>query len=334
MKIGFCANLRRDFPFDPDGPSDQSADWDIIDTISHVQSAIERLNHTVQLLEPAEILGCKVTHGIDAILSICEMTGGPFRESIVPTLCEFEKVPYFFSSPDCLHNTLDKNLANMLVQQCGVRVPKWINIEPNTDLEKSCITELTGPYIVKPTAEGSGMGMSDPKTLARTPVEAIERVRALQDMYGGDVLIQEFVGGREFTVGVIDTEAGSQVLCPIEISPQKPNNAFIYNYHTKENASDLVTFTPLESEFGLLREIQNASIKVHSKLKCRDVSRIDFRFDLRGQLNFIEINALPHFHPDIGDFCRSALAYGYDYDQMWQEIIAAVQRRYALHNDL
>lgn len=334
MRIGFCANLRPDFPFDPEGPSDQSADWDIKDTVSHVQSAIERLNHTVQLLEPAQILGCRKTYGIDAILSICEMTGGPFRESIVPTLCEFEKVPYFFSSPDCLHNTLDKNLTNMLVRQCGVRVPNWVNIEPNVVPKKSCLADLTGPFIVKPTAEGSGMGMSDPKTLAKTPDEAFERSKALQNLYGGDVLIQEFVGGREFTVGVIDTKAGSEVLCPIEILPQTPNDRFIYNYHAKENASDLVIFNPLKNEPDLLREIQIASMKVHSKLKCRDVSRIDFRYDLRGQLNFIEINALPHFHPDIGDFCRSALAYGYNYDQMWQTIVDSVQRRYGLHNEI
>lgn len=328
MIIGLCANLRKDFHFDPNGPPDQSADWDIEETIIHMRSALERLQHTVKFLDPKQVLGCQEKHSIDFVLSICEMTGGPFRESLVPALCEIEGVPYFFSTPDSLHNTLDKNLANLLIRQTDVQVPPWINLEATSEFDRDRLAHLSGPFIVKPTAEGSGMGMSDPKALATTPDEAIIRASELQKMYRGDVLIQEFSNGREFTIGVIDKEIGSEALWPIEISPKMPNEVFIYNYHSKENSSDLVSFTPLKDEAALAIELRAAAVKVHSKLKCRDVSRIDFRYDGYGRLNFIEVNALPHFHPEIGDFCRSASAHGYEYDQMWDEIVRSAQRRY------
>lgn len=328
MEIRLVYNLRSKYPGRKDNdPPDLDADWDIPDTIFHLKKALEKVGFDVIDICCDRDIGTKLADSNSLVFNICEMIGGSYREAIVPSLCEILNVPYVFSAPDVMVKTLDKNICNLLVQQSKQNVPDWLYVTSHEDMEHLAFLN-NYPYIVKPAYEGSGMGISNQSVLSNHR-DLVDRVNYVISAYKQPVLVQQYINGLELTVGVLGEGKQIEVLAPIEIS--LPSSK-VYGYEQKENSNTQAIYCQSTDE-SVNMEIKAASKIIYQSLGCRDAARIDFRFDTaKRKLYFLEINPLPHFHPDIGDFCRSAYGVGYSYNQLIEKICNYAVQRSTLNN--
>lgn len=325
MKVALLYNLRSEFEWQDGDPLDADADWDDAETIEEVCSGLRSVGVECRKVgNPIDYFPASRTKN-EVVLSLCELARSPFRESVVPALCEFYNIDYFFSTPDVLHKTLDKNIANLVARQAGISVPDWQFVSRAEDIAAQ-LDSVVYPCIAKPAAEGSGMGIAGSSIFSSTIGLGDAVARLLKD-YSGGVLIQAVAPGREFTVGVIEREGIPHALCPIEVKPREreAHATFIYNSMMKADPN-LCEFVPLESG-PLEGHLRKLALTAHLALGCRDLSRSDFRLDTRGLPQFLEINPLPHLHPEYGDFCRSAIASGLSYQEIWSTIVDNVVGR-------
>lgn len=327
IRVGLFYNLRDDFKKEENAPIDANADWDIAETVILLKDGLEESGfEVIDIGNPVLLADTKVWEQFDLVFSICEMTGYRHREALVPSLCEMFDIPYVFSPPASMLISLDKNLCNFMVRQAGCKVPDWQLIHDVSELDPSRFTNY--PYIVKPSAEGSGMGISQ---LAVVHTFDALQVRADQVLrkYQQPVIVQKFISGREFTVGVFETLNGLIAMQPVELSPQGSElEDFVYGYQTKEQADTLVQFVPVYG--ALASQLQTLAINSFKAIGCRDAGRVDIRLSPTETPFFLEINPLPHLHPEIGDFCRSARASGISYADLLSEIVKNAANRFNL----
>ena len=327
IRIGLFYNLKSEYPLREHHPFDINAEWDSLDTFVEIQKAMENLGYSVTHIgDPSKLLNEKIRKNIDIAFNMCEMTGYRFREAIAPSIFELCSIPYTFSSPDTMVVCLDKNLSNFVVRQAGGLVPDW----KLTDQINLPLREFHSyPYIVKPSAEGSGMGINR-ASIVNTEQELLEQVKLIEINYRQPAIVQKFLSGREFTIGVLEMKDGTLLsLEPLEIRGLTIDNGLTYNYVAKSHFDRYCGLVPLSSnELSLKNKIQNLANLAFRSLRCRDAARIDIRLDSNENPNFLEINTLPHFHPLEGDFCRSALHAGISYVQLIDVIIQNTMQRF------
>jgi D-alanine--D-alanine ligase len=327
VSVGVFYNLRKDYSKQEGQPVDIDGDWDIPDTVQEIISGLKSNFEVLDFGDPKLLMVESVRKSIDIVFSICEMQGFRFRESIVPCLCELLQLPYVFSPPDAMMISLDKNLCNMIVQQVGCRVPEWQLVRSPQEVDSIFI--LNYPYIVKPSCEGSGIGITDQSVVYNKP-QLFSQVEFVVESYLQPALVQQFIPGREFTVGVIEVDGRIQALEPMELHQLCPVRDFTYNHSVKEIADQRVIFKPLKSEPELRRQICRLAGQSFEAIGCRDAGRVDIRLSTEGVPFFLEINPLPHLHPVIGDFCRSAKASNISYRELMATLVNNAARRYGL----
>ncbi|MCA9691638.1 MAG: hypothetical protein R3A51_20320 [Nannocystaceae bacterium] len=324
VTVGLTYNLKRVSP-QRGGARDEEAEYDAPSTIAAIHQALASFGHDVVELEAtAELPTLLPASGVDVVFNVAEGIRGRARESQVPALLELLDLPYTGSDPVTLSLALDKVLAKKVVRAAGVRTPEFVQLATgNERLPK----ELTFPVMVKPVAEGSSKGVVD-KSVAETDAELRTIARAMIQRYRQPALVEEFLSGREFTVGLLG-ERRPRVLPPMEIVFVNPNTKHpIYTFDHKLDANEQIRYeAPAKLEPALLREIERAARTAFTALGCRDVARIDFRLDAKGRVNFIECNPLPGLTPDWSDLSMIAKAAGLDYRALIGEILAPALRR-------
>lgn len=312
LRIGFCYNDIIDFPIESHHPFDISAEWTTrvdIDTIKN--GLVSAGFDVIDIGNPQNLLNENLRKQVDLVFSIAEMTGYRYRESIAGVLCELFKKPYVLSKPDVLIIALDKHLTNLTLREIGINIPEWHLIQCLEDFEEIRLKD--NPYILKPVAEGSSIGISNDSIVANKDA-ALNRASYLLKNYNQPVLMQDFIHGKEVTIAVIEDSGVVKALTPILV-----NNGGMSDVEFKKRASSLQPYCVLE-DAQLVLQIQDTAIKIFNTLGCNDTARIDFRVDPNGNIYFIEINPLTDYTPRK-DFCKSALASGYSYIELLRTII-------------
>lgn len=320
-EITLLYNLREHFPTSEEIHPDISADWDIPETIELLANCIANLGFSVKKRNYDDSTIEYLTNYKGLVFNICEMVGGSYREALVPSLCELLNTNYIFSEPDVMLKTLDKNICNFLVTQMGINVPKWSFVKNVEQLNKIEFNNF--PYILKLSHEGSGIGISD-KSIVENYSSLIENSQEMFKAFKRPIIVQEYIEGVELTIGVIGANDNPEPLGLIEVLL---HNSKVYGISQKENSSTEATYRLFENEKAI-NKIEKDSKIIYSLLGCQDAARLDFRLqEGTGIPYFIEINPLPHLHPIIGDFCRSAKAVGMSYPKLIGKIISNATSR-------
>jgi D-alanine-D-alanine ligase len=178
---------------------------------------------------------------------------------------------------------------------------------------------LKYPVIVKPVAEGSSKGVTQ-SSVARDAAELRAVVDTVVGKYGQGAMVEGFLTGREFTVGLL---GDGEVLAPMEIVFAAPATDLpVYSFEFKQAFSDDLKYVcPAETSPALDEALRTAAREAYAALGCRDVARIDLRLDADGVVNFIECNPLPGLTPDWSDLCLIAKAEGMDYPALVTAIL-------------
>ncbi|MBU2528296.1 ATP-grasp domain-containing protein [bacterium] len=314
MNIGLTFDLRTDY-IAHGYTLEETAEFDKESTIAGLEQAIQNAGHKTERIGNARSLMEKLLKGVkwDMVFNIAEGLYGAGRESLVPALLDSFRIPYVFSGPVTLGVALNKAFAKQIVRASGVNTPAFFVVSQLSDIEK---INLEYPLFVKPVSEGTGKGI-DPASLIKSPAELKKVCARLLSEFNQPVLVEEYLPGREFTVGVLGTGEEAYVPGAIEIVT-KQSGEKIYTYENKENYADAVEYTAIKGE--IFEECKQAALQAWKALDCLDGGRIDVKTDRHGKISFIEVNPLAGLNPissDLPILCRlNAIPY--------QELIAAI----------
>lgn len=325
LKVGFTFNVKRVAP-DLAGEFDDEAEYDSPKTLQAIREAIASYGHEVVDLEATQDLPLQLASTpVDIVFNIAEGFKGRSRESQVPSLLELLDIPYTGSDPAALSVSLDKAVAKRVVRTHGILTPDYLVLNSGKErLPK----ELGFPLLVKPVAEGTSKGVTK-KSIVRDEGELREVARELIAKYRQPALAEQYIAGREFTVGLLG-ERRPRVLPPMEIvfldgSDPTP----IYSFEMKQDWNEKIRYdVPARLAEREVDRLERAGREVFAALGCRDVARIDFRIDDQGRIFFIECNPLPGLTPGWSDLVLIAQAAGIEYRALIGEILSNAIRRY------
>ncbi|MGH8496974.1 MAG: D-alanine--D-alanine ligase family protein [Gammaproteobacteria bacterium] len=323
MRIGMTYDLRDDYLAAGYGDL-ETAEFDRGDTIDALEAALRSLGHQPERIGNVRSLARRLADGArwDLVFNIAEGLSGYGREAQVPALLEAFDIPYTFSDPLVSSLTLHKALCKRVVRSFGLPTPDFALIESVADLEA---VELPCPLFAKPVAEGTGKGItaaskiSSGKQLARV-------VRELLAQLGQPVLVETYLPGREFTVGVLGTGAGARAVGTCEIALRPGADTEVYSYRNKEFCEELVEYRRL-TEAPLRARLEALALDIWRCLECRDAGRVDLRLDADGAPSFLEVNPLAGLHPAHSDLPIIATLEGMDYPALIGAIVESASLR-------
>ena len=212
-RVALIANLKQDSEFDPLGPVDSGAEFDQVETVEAVRRAIESDGHEVHFLKGDHTLPERLAEGRpDICFNMAEGLRGDGREAQVPALLELLGIPYTGSRVVTNAISLDKTQTKRIWRESGLPTAPFREF---TSLDGVRNTALRFPIFVKPSREGTGMGI-DSSAVVRNHKQLAERVSWVISTYKQPALVEEYLPGREFTVGFVgNSQCGDFELFPL-----------------------------------------------------------------------------------------------------------------------
>ncbi|MEW5849001.1 MAG: ATP-grasp domain-containing protein [Myxococcota bacterium] len=328
LRVGFAYNVKRVKPTIDGSAGDEEAEFDSPMTLDAIANAIASHGHEVIRLEatpdlPRQVLATQP----DVVFNIAEGLAGRSREAHVPALLELLGIPYTGSDAATLAVALDKALAKRVLRQHNIPTPAFQVMDTGKErLDRA----LRFPLIVKPNAEGTSKGIG-PSSVVDNEEQLRAQARELIERYDQRVLVEEYIKGREFTIGLLGHRP-PKVLPPMEIVFTDPaNERPLYDFAIKQDWNRHVRYDcPAQLTPQLLRSLEKVARDTFEALDCRDVGRVDVRLGNDGVPYVLEVNPLPGLTPDFSDLVLIAKAAGMDYRTLIGEILAGAIKRLKL----
>ena len=336
-KIAVLANIKDDDYPKPEGvPPDAFADFDHIETIDSLRAALETDGHQTVFIQADRELPYSLREvKPDICFNIAEGLGGDAREAQVPALLEMLGIPYTGSRILANGISLDKTLTKRIWRDRRLPVAPFQEFITG---DEPIRTELKFPLFVKPAREGTGMGV-DMKAIVNNEKELRERAMYIINTYQQPALVETFLPGREFTVGILGRadaklysrhpewyeKDGFHRFPILELDSSRSVTPWVYGLEAK--SKDVGAdgspgyFCPAEIEPELEKKLKYFALRAHQLLYTLDVSRTDIRLDEDGNPRVMEINTLPGLTPDYSDLCLQAAAEGIRYEDLVLDIL-------------
>jgi D-alanine-D-alanine ligase len=336
-KIAVLANIKDDSQPKPDGvPPDAFADFDHIETIDSLRAALETDGHETVFIQADTDLPYALKEAKpDICFNIAEGLGGDAREAQVPALLELLQIPYTGSRVLTNGISLDKTLTKRIWRDRRLPVASFQEFVAG---DEPLRPELKFPLFVKPAREGTGMGV-DTKAIVKNEKELRERASYIINTYQQPALVEDFLPGREFTVGILGRadarlysrnpewyeKDGFHRFPILELDMTRSVTPKVYSQASKskevgeEGAPGYIC--PAEIEPELEKKLRYYALRAHQLLNALDVSRTDIRLDDEGNPRVLEINTLPGLTPNYSDLCLQAQAEGIRYEDLVLEIL-------------
>lgn len=278
-------------------------------------AALEEAGFSATLIDPSskEDLKRLITEDFDVAFLTLHGKGG--EDGSIQGFLQTVGIPYTGSGILANAIAVNKPRAKEYYAAAGLRVAPSMAVGKNDVLDDEDMAEIVEtvgiPCVVKPSTEGSSLGMTIVKDAADLR-EAIATALAVDD----EAMIEAFIEGTELTIGVLGTEDPFA----LPIIQVVPNQDEFYNYHAKyaEGGSTHLCPAPVSAE--ITEEAQNMAVAAHSILGCRGISRSDFMLDKEGQCWILETNTLPGMTNTslVPDAARVA---GLEFPQLCEKLI-------------
>ncbi|MBN2809959.1 MAG: ATP-grasp domain-containing protein [Deltaproteobacteria bacterium] len=322
MKIGITYDLRQDY-LDQGYGEEETAEFDRLSTIEAIDETLQSLGHQTERIGNIWNLTKKLAQNQrwELVFNIAEGLYGIGREAQVPALLDAYQIPYTFSDPLILALTLQKAMTKRVLRDLGIATPDFAEISKADEIKN--IT-LAFPLFAKPVAEGTGKGINaTSKIKNRQELETV--VTHLLKKYNQPVLVERFLPGREFTVGIVGTGNKARSIGIMEVILKEQAEAEVYSYVNKENCEELIEYR--KGEDALARETEVVALAAWRGLGCRDGGRVDLRTDDKGLPNIIELNPLAGIHPEHSDLPIICSLHGISYQVLLKMIVESASER-------
>lgn len=322
MRIGITYDLREDYLAEG-YTEEETAEFDHPLTIAAIDETLRSLGYETDRIGHIRSLARRLVAGDrwDLVFNIAEGLRGFGREAQVPALLDAWEIPYTFSDPLVLSLTLHKGMTKRVIRDLGIPTPDFAVVETPEEVDA---VALPFPLFAKPVAEGTGKGVTAASKIAdRT--ELVSVCRELLAAFSQPVLIETFLPGREFTVGIIGT--GAEAFAPgvMEVHLTEKAEKEVYSYANKEDWHGRIQYA-LATD-AMAREAEKTALAAWRGLGCRDGGRIDLRADSNGAPSFIEVNPLAGIRPEHSDLPILCDLAGMPYRELIDRIMRSALRR-------
>ena len=245
----------------------------------------------------------------DADVLFLALHGGRGEDGTIQTLLEMVGVPYTGSGRLGSAMAMDKDISKRLFEAAGVPTAAWVMAPVARDRVEQ---EFGWPVVVKPSKQGSTVGLTVVKGSSQ-----YESAVALARQYDDEVMIEQFVPGRELTIGVLE----GRPLAVGEIIPRHE----IFDYECKYTPGMSQEIFPADLPDSITEECRRLGLLAHEALKLGGYSRIDFRLTPEGELFCLEVNTLPGMTA-TSLLPQSARAVGIEFPDLCEQICRAARR--------
>ncbi|MEG8946904.1 D-alanine--D-alanine ligase [Rosettibacter firmus] len=263
----------------------------------------------INLRNYIEVINSKIFD--DVKLAFIALHGKWGEDGTVQSLLEMRGIKYTGSKILASSLSMDKCMSKIMFQHYDVKTPKWFIVdrsEKNYNLINEKINKFFGyPCVVKPNDQGSTIGL----TICRGDQELQSSIE-LAFQYSNKVLIEEYIAGREVTVGII----GQQALPVLEI---KPKSGF-YDYKSKYTAGMTEYIVPADIPANVVEHLQHQALLAFNSLGCDGYARVDFRLTNDYKTYCLEVNTLPGM-TTTSLLPKMAAAAGIGFEELIQRII-------------
>jgi D-alanine-D-alanine ligase len=327
--VGITYDLKSDWQGAQDDPIDAAADLDGHKTIECLKSALESVGHKVVLIGGARQLIDRVTKNdlkVDIVFNISEGFKGRNRESQVPVILDLYDIPFVGADALTLGVTLDKVIAKKCFIAEGIPTARYFKASTEDNLFE--LNTIGFPLFVKTLHEGTSKGITESSRVENFQQLKVQ-VEHINRNYKQQALVEEFIKGTEFTVGVIGNNP--PVAMPVvqyAIAGKTTLGNEFYSYrHVAEKLVEHICPAPIEEKLAL--RLQELAVRAYKAVDCRDFGRVDFRVDEAGNPYVLEINPLPNLSPD-DVFVLFGKVKGMSYNQIINKIIDEALARLGL----
>jgi D-alanine-D-alanine ligase len=297
-----------------------------IETVEKVAQALEKGGHSVKIIEGGInfIEGMKefmprVVSGErpGIVFNMAYGIQGQNRYTHVPAMLEMLGIPYVGSGPEAHAVVQDKVMTKIVLQKNNIPTPGfWAFTTPDDKFD-----DLIFPVIVKPKMESTSMGMEvvdNWNDLRRAVATQIEK-------FSQEILVEQFIPGREFAVGLLGNGSHTEVLPIVEIDLEGDPNKIQTITNKKQNPLDKICPAKLTEDQE--KEIKKICLDSFRKLGLNDFARVDFRMDKDGKVYVLELNSMASLGV-TGSYVYACKTAGYDYDAMINKIFEVAAMRY------
>jgi D-alanine-D-alanine ligase len=350
FRVALVANLKNNAPLIEGMTPDHWADLDSERTVNALVEAIRAGGHTCEFLEGNITLVDTVQkYHPDICFNIAEGHFGDGREAHVPSILEMLRIPYTGSKVLTLALTLDKPMTKRILHYHELPTPPFQVFERN---DEPLNQDMEFPLFVKPSREGTGMGVTA-NSIVHREKELREQVVFMLERYQQPALVERYIEGREATIGVVGNlvgpvakrmpydegshriQAGLHFLPPMEVDLIPFHDSdIVYSNRLKVDLADKLNYlcpAPIEDE-DLLDDLNWYTAAVFRVTGALDVARVDFRLDIHDNLKpyILEINPLPGLAPGISDLVIEAAAEGINHTELVNMILDTALKRYGM----
>ncbi len=358
MRIAVLANLKKNAPTWEGMSPDQWDDLDSPKTVNALVAALQSGGHEAAFFEaiiepPYNLVERLRAYQPDLCFNIAESHFGDGREAQIPAVLEMLRLPYTGSQVLTLALALDKPMTKRVLYYHGLPTPEFQVFE-NADeqLDPDLLDEhgeLCFPLFVKPSREGTSMGISADsvvRTVAQLRVQVADQLRR----YNQPILVEHYIEGRELTVGMLGNlkspaarrlnertapnilPEGLTFLAPLEVNfaGYDGTEGGVYTNRLKtELVDDFHYFCPAPLDPALDAELKRLAAAVFRVTDCKDVARVDFRLDAANDDKpyILEVNPLPGLNPGYSDLCIQAHGADWTYERLINTIVESAAER-------
>ena len=233
------------------------------------------------------------------------------EDGTVQAILDLKGIKYTGSKTLASAVTMDKILSKILFDEYKIPTPKWFSFRNSEmtfdDVVSKIESEIGYPAIIKPNDQGSTVGLS----ICRNK-DDIKNALSLAKDYSEKVLVEEFIAGRELTVGIV----GDIALPVLEIKPKHE----IYDYECKYTSGMSEYIVPADIPVNIANDLMKTSLLAFKALECDGYARIDFRLSPENKFYLLEINTLPGM-TSLSLVPKMAKAVGMSFEELVDKII-------------
>jgi D-alanine-D-alanine ligase len=322
MKIGITYDLREEYLAQGFSAED-TAEFDRVETVEAIETVLRSLRHEPERVGNVKCLVAKLAAGErwDLVFNIAEGMYGFGREAQIPAVLDAYRIPYTFSDPLVLALALHKGMTKRVIRDLQIPTPEFYVVENAAQIAS---VGLPWPLFAKPVAEGTSKGIAG--------ISKIDNYQALQSVclrllrtFHQPVLVESYLPGREFTVGIIGTGGEAIPIGVMEVQLGEKAETGVYSYHNKQNYQGLVEYSLAGGE--LAAACSEVALQAWRGLGCRDAGRVDLKLDDAGVPNFIEVNPLAGLNAKHSDLSILSRLAGINYQKLLEMILDAAQKR-------
>ena len=292
-------------------------------TAEAAAKALAALGHETVTIPVDDLLPRRLRDtAIDLVFNTYFGPGRRQDQAAVAATLELADIPFTGGGAACHYLGLSKPLSKRLFAAHAIPTPPFVDTDGLAPAEAAAAGSALGfPLIVKTSAEGEGIGIDD-ASVVRSPGALARALERVATGFTEPALIERFLPGREFTVGVLDG-ARVRVLPILELLL---GDASVYSWDVKV-AGAAGERCPAPLEDSVARLMGELAVRAGRALLCRDCWRVDFRMDEAGRPQVLEVNTLPGLMPGYSDLPKTAEAAGLDHERLIAAILASAARR-------